>query len=87
MPITKLVHPQMTCAFYASTFVQDCPTFGDSDWCNIPQKTSIGQSEMRVQATHNGTTVYDYKGDMNASLDANWSGGDYGELVGSPRSL
>ena len=61
--------------FYASTFVQDCPTFGDSNWCNIPQKTTIGQTEMRVQATHNGIIVYDYKGDLNSNLDSNWSGG------------
>ena len=30
---------------------------------------------MKCGFHHNGTTVYDYKGDMNANLDTNWSGG------------
>ncbi len=59
---------------YYATTLTPCTSVGDAAWCNVPNKTTLGVTEQRTHATHNGTTVWDFKGDLNASLDTDWSG-------------
>ena len=65
--------PTNAMRFYASTLTP-WTSAGDSSWCNVPNKTSIGVVEQRTHATHNGTTVWDFKGDLNPDLDLDWTG-------------
>ena len=41
---------------------------------NEPSKGGFSASEMRIHATHNGATVYDYKGNYNSNMDVDWTG-------------
>ncbi|MCB9760229.1 MAG: hypothetical protein H6739_10375 [Alphaproteobacteria bacterium] len=66
--------PTTDMRFYSSTLTP-CESIGDADWCNVPQKTVIGLTEQRVTATHNGIIIYDFVGDLNSSLDSDWTGG------------
>ena len=58
-----------------SSTQRDCLDTSDGDWCNVPDKLDLGTVEQRVTATHHGTVVYDFVGDLNADLDNDWSGG------------
>jgi len=67
------VGAQTSNMLFYSQFQRECTTFGD-DWCSTPNKLAIGTTEQRAVASHNGTIVYDYRGDLHANLDTDWRG-------------
>jgi len=58
--------------FYSST--RTACTDLAAGFCNEPSKGDFSPSEMRIHATHNGTTVYDYKGNYSSNMDVDWTG-------------
>ncbi|MBM4354584.1 MAG: hypothetical protein FJ109_12480 [Deltaproteobacteria bacterium] len=64
--------PSDSMRFY-STYLKECKDTS-AGWCNVPAKLSVGKSRQLIVASHQGTIVYAYRGDLNPKLDTSWEG-------------